>query len=55
MSSSEDVLLIVQNVKLKKSEGRLYLMGSRLAWMGNNSNNFSVSQHYTDIRSELEE
>ena len=48
--SSEEVLLIVKNVKLKKSEGRLYMMGSRMAWMQASSDTFAVSHYYADIR-----
>ena len=48
--SSEEVLLIVKHVKVKKSEGRLYMMGSRMAWMQASSDTFAISHYYADIR-----
>ena len=51
-SSSEEVLLITKNVKHKKSEGCLYMMGERMAWMGMSKNTFTISHNYTDIRGE---
>ena len=48
--SSEEVLLITKYVKHKKSEGSLYMMGERMAWMASTKNTFTISHNYTDIR-----
>ena len=49
--SSEEVLLIVNNVKNKKCEGALYMMGERMAWMQQSKSTFTVSHNYADIKS----
>lgn len=48
--SSEEVLLIINHVKHKKTEGSLYLMGERLAWMPAGKDSFTISHLYADIR-----
>ncbi|XP_076471070.1 general transcription factor IIH subunit 1-like [Babylonia areolata] len=48
--SSEEVLLVVKPVRHKKSEGTLYMMGERMAWMLDSKNVFSVSHLYADIK-----
>ena len=48
--SSEEVLLVVKNVRHKKSEGTLYMMGERMAWMLESKNVFNVSHLYADIK-----
>ena len=50
---SEEVLLIVNNVKNKKVDGVLYMMGERLAWMQPSKNSFSYSHAYADIKCKL--
>ncbi|XP_071954957.1 general transcription factor IIH subunit 1-like [Antedon mediterranea] len=50
MTSSEDVLLIVGQVKHKKTDGSLYLMAERLAWQGQHADHFAISYLYADIR-----
>ena len=47
---SEDVLLVIKQVRHKKSEGTLYMMGERMAWMLESKNVFSVSHLYADIK-----
>ena len=47
---SEEVLLIVNNVKNKKVDGTLYMMGERLAWMQGNKSTFTYSHAYADIK-----
>ena len=48
--SSEEVLLIVKNVKNKKTDGTLYMMGERMAWMLESKNVFNISYMYADIK-----
>ncbi|OWF54756.1 general transcription factor IIH subunit 1-like [Mizuhopecten yessoensis] len=50
--SSEDVLLIVNHVRHKKTDGVLYLMGERMGWMVESKNSFSLSHMYSDIKSQ---
>lgn len=49
-TSSEDVLLMVSNVRYKKNNGTLYLMAERIAWMLEAKDSFSVSHKYADIK-----
>lgn len=49
-TKTEDIRLQINNVKQKKSDGTLYLMAERLAWMPNNKNNFTISHKYSDIK-----
>ncbi|XP_025087709.1 general transcription factor IIH subunit 1-like isoform X2 [Pomacea canaliculata] len=48
--SSEEVLLVIKHVRYKKTEGTLYMMGERMAWMLESKNVFSVSHLYADIK-----
>ena len=48
--SSEEVLLIVKNVRNKKTDGTLYMMGERMAWMLESKNVFNISYMYADIK-----
>lgn len=50
-TSSEDVLLMVPHVKLKKKDGVFYLMNERLGWMVENESTFSITHKYADIKS----
>ena len=50
-TSSEDVLLMVPHVKLKKNDGVFYLMNERLGWMVENKSSFSITHKYADIKS----
>lgn len=52
MTSSEDVLLEMPNVKHKKDDGRLYLMSERVAWIQGNRDVVTVSHKYADIKSQ---
>nr|CAG4642444.1 EOG090X04EN [Evadne anonyx] len=49
-TSSEDVLLMVPHVKLKKKDGVFYLMNERLGWMVENESTFSITHKYADIK-----
>ena len=48
--SSEEVLLIVNSVKNKKTDGMLYMMGERVGWMQVSKSNFTYSYLYSDIK-----
>ncbi|KAH9519273.1 General transcription factor IIH subunit 1, partial [Bulinus truncatus] len=50
--SSEEVLLIVKNVKNKKTDGELYLMGERMGWMLESKRVFNISYMYADIKTQ---
>ncbi|BFZ04304.1 hypothetical protein BsWGS_07342 [Bradybaena similaris] len=50
--SSEEVLLIIKNVKNKKTDGTLYMMGERMAWMLESKNVFNLSYMYADIKAQ---
>ncbi|CAL1548138.1 unnamed protein product [Lymnaea stagnalis] len=50
--SSEEVLLIVKNVKNKKTDGTLYMMGERMAWMLESKHVFNISYMYADIKTQ---
>ena len=52
-TSSEEVLLIINQVRLHKSDGSLYLMAERLAWQDDNKDYFAVSHHYRDVKRKL--
>lgn len=47
---SEEVLLIVNHVRNKKTDGTLYMMGERLGWMQGSKSTFSISYLYADIK-----
>lgn len=49
-TSSEDVLLMVSEVRHKKADGTLYLMSERIAWMPNGKDIFTISHKYSDIK-----
>uniref|UniRef100_V5HWK1 General transcription factor IIH subunit 1 n=2 Tax=Ixodes ricinus TaxID=34613 RepID=V5HWK1_IXORI len=49
-TSSEDVLLMVGNVRYKKNNGTLYLMAERIAWMLEGKDTFPVSHKYADVK-----
>lgn len=49
-TSSEEVLLVVNPVRSRKSNGSLYLMGKRLAWQEDNKDVFTISHYYADVR-----
>ena len=49
---SEDILLQVSHVKHKKSDGVLFVMETRIAWMIANKDSFSINLKYTDIKSQ---
>lgn len=51
-TSSEDVLLQVPQVRLKKGDGTLFLMDQRLIWMVENRDTVTVSHLYADIKSQ---
>ncbi|XP_050408236.1 general transcription factor IIH subunit 1 [Patella vulgata] len=50
--SSEEVLLIVNHVRQRKTDGTLYMMGERLAWMPGGKDTFTISHLYADIKSQ---
>jgi len=50
MTSSEDVLLQVSNVRYQKKTGTLYVMNERVAWMMDNRDTVSVGHRYADIK-----
>lgn len=52
MTSSEDVLLQMPNVKYKKDDGTLYVMSERLAWIQGNRDVVTLSHKYADIKSQ---
>lgn len=49
-TSSEDVLLMVNDVRHKKTDGTIYLMSERIAWMPNGKDTFAISLKYSDIK-----
>ena len=49
-TSSEEVLLIVKNVRNKKCDGVLYMMGQRMAWLQQSKHNFTISYQYAEIK-----
>ncbi|RWS03680.1 general transcription factor IIH subunit 1-like protein [Dinothrombium tinctorium] len=49
-TSSEDVLLLCNEVRHKKNDGILYLMAERIAWMPNGKDTFTISHKYEDIK-----
>jgi transcription initiation factor TFIIH subunit 1 len=51
-TSSEDVLLLVNNVKFKKSNGSLYVMAERVGWMSESADKFAFTHHYSEIKCE---
>lgn len=51
-ASSEDVLRMIEHVRVKKADGTLYLMNERIAWMPNGKNTFTISHKYADIKTQ---
>lgn len=49
-TSSEEVLLVLSEVRHLKRDGTLYLMAERLAWQDDGKDVFSVSHFYADIK-----
>lgn len=49
---SEEVLLIVNHVRNKKTDGTLYMMGERMGWMQGSKSTFSISYMYADIKAQ---
>ncbi|CAG5103915.1 Similar to Tfb1: General transcription factor IIH subunit 1 (Drosophila melanogaster) [Cotesia congregata] len=49
-TSSEDVLMQVNEVRHKKGDGILYVMNERIAWMVHKKDTVSVSHKYADIK-----
>lgn len=50
MTTSEDILLQVNHVRHKKSDGVLFLMSERIGWLMTSKDTFSVSYQYADIK-----
>jgi transcription initiation factor TFIIH subunit 1 len=51
-TSSEDILRVVENVRVKKNDGTLYMMAERIAWMPNGKDTFTISHKYADIKTQ---
>lgn len=51
-TSSEDVLKMIEFVRVRKADGTLYLMNERIAWMPNGKNTFTISHNYSDIKTQ---
>lgn len=51
-TSSEDVLRVVEHVRVKKNDGTLYMMAERIAWMPNGKDSFTISHKYADIKTQ---
>lgn len=54
MSTSEDVLLQMGEVRYKKNDGTLYVMNERVAWMIEHRDTVTVAHKFVDIKSELD-
>jgi len=52
-TSSEDVLLQINEVRFKKGDGTLYAMDKRLAWIPEGRDTVQVSHLYKDIKSKF--
>ena len=52
-SASEEVLLQIPYVRNKKTEGTLFMMGERMAWMQGHKETFTLSYRYSDIKGQL--
>jgi len=50
MTTREDVLLQVGEVRFKKGDGTLYLMRERIAWMADHRDKVTVSHRFQDIK-----
>lgn len=51
MSKIEDVLLVVPEVKYKKSDGTLYVMKERIAFIIENRDTTALSHSFYDVKS----
>lgn len=49
----EDVILGVPEVKYKKSDGTLYVMKSKLAFVVDNRDTVLISHSFYDVKSEI--
>lgn len=49
-TSSEDVLLVMNNVRHKKNDGALFVMASRVAWMLKDKDKLVITHNYADIK-----
>lgn len=49
-TSSEEVLLVVSEVRHQKRDGSLFFMAERLAWQDDGKDVFTVSHFYADIK-----
>uniref|UniRef100_A0A2K5JWW1 BSD domain-containing protein n=1 Tax=Colobus angolensis palliatus TaxID=336983 RepID=A0A2K5JWW1_COLAP len=49
-TSSEEVLLIVKEVRQKKQDGALYFVAERIAWAPEGKNRFTISHMCVDIK-----
>ena len=50
MASSEQVQLIVSNVRHKKRDGSLLMMSERIAWCPEGRDHFDIAVNYADIK-----
>lgn len=53
MSKIEDVLLVVPEVKYKKSDGTLYIMKERIAFIVENRDAVTIAHSFFDVKSNL--
>jgi transcription initiation factor TFIIH subunit 1 len=53
MSKIEDVLFVLPEVKFKKSDGSLYIMKERIAFIADNRETVLVSHSFYDVKSKL--
>lgn len=51
MTTREDVLLQMGEVRYKKGDGTLYIMNERIAWMVEHRDTVSVAHKFADIKS----
>lgn len=51
MTTREDVLLQVGEVRFKKGDGTLYIMRERIAWMADHRDTVAASHRFQDIKS----
>lgn len=51
MSKIEDVLLVVPEVKYKKSDGTLYIMKERIAFIVENRDTVQIAHSFYDVKS----
>lgn len=53
MTTREDVLLQVGEVRFKKGDGTLYVMRERIAWMADHRDTVAASHRFQDIKSKF--